>query len=368
MPLPDDEQFPQLNPQITHKKSYIGNGTTERGKPSGRRSERYTIRSVFFKTKSLCLRHTWLIPLALILHAVSLYIVNPVPSNPLAAGIFLSYPLPQEAGSDAPIHYGKGRRDFAFVGFYTIVLTFTRELFMQRIIKPFAVMCGIKSKAKQNRFMEQCYTAIYVSIFGPFGTYVMSQTPIWYFDTAGMYEGFPHKTHHAVFKTYYLLQAAYWTQQMVVLLFMLEKPRKDFRELVAHYVITLALIWLSYWFHFTYMGIAVYITMDISEFFLAYIAFALLSALQAVNLFWWLYICRIAYRFVVTKTGIDERSESENEVEPNEKSIKPYGINSNANDTPKVLVNGEYPSTLDQATTVKSTGSIISRMKHEKED
>ena len=50
---------------------------------------------------------------------------------------------------------------------------------------------------------------------------------------------------------------------------MLEKPRKDFKELVAHHVITVSLIWLSYRFHFTYMGIAVYITHDVSDFFLA---------------------------------------------------------------------------------------------------
>jgi acyl-CoA-dependent ceramide synthase len=72
-----------------------------------------------------------------------------------------------------------------------------------------------------------------------------------------------------VFKAYYLLQASYWAQQAIVLVLMLEKPRKDFKELVAHHVITLSLIWLSYRFHFTYMGIAVYITHDVSDFFLA---------------------------------------------------------------------------------------------------
>ena len=97
----------------------------------------------------------------------------------------------------------------------------------------------------------------------------MSRTPVWYFNTAGMYQGFPHRAHEACFKTYYLLQAAYWAQQAIVLMLQLEKPRKDFKELVLHHIITLALIGLSYRFHFTYMGIAVYITHDISDFFLA---------------------------------------------------------------------------------------------------
>ncbi|PSN66271.1 LAG1-domain-containing protein [Corynespora cassiicola Philippines] len=468
----DVEPFPPLNPQLARKESHNGNGTVKRRKSSGlggelpgdsavpsfatsgrasppatptrpssdkpaRRSKRRTIKRALSKTKRLCLRHTWLIPLVLTLTLVSLYLVHPVPSNPIAAGIFLSYPLPQEPGSDAPIQYGKGARDFAFVAFYTVVLSFTREFFMQRIIKPIAVKCGIKSKAKQARFMEQFYTAIYFSIFGPFGMWIMSRTPVWYFNTTGMYEGFPHKTHEAVFKAYYLLQAAYWAQQMIVILLMLEKPRKDFKELVAHHFITLALIWLSYRFHFTYMGIAVYITMDISDFFLAtskvlnyldhwivgpyfalfmfvwgylrhyvnlkilysiitefsvvgpfelnwetqqykcwisqYITFALLAALQAVNLFWWFYICRIAYRFVVTKTATDDRSEyeeseNENEEEPNEKSSKPNGINGNANGTPKVLAKSEAPSTPDQATMAESTGSIASRVRERKKN
>ena len=140
---------------------------------------------------------------------------------------------------------------------------------MQRVIKPIAVSYGIKSRAKQARFMEQFYTALYFVLFGPFGLYVMSRTPIWYFNTTAMYEGFPHKTHDAVFKTYYLLQAAYWAQQGIVLVLGLEKPRKDYYEFVAHHFITLSLIALSYRFHFTYMGIAIYITHDISDFFLA---------------------------------------------------------------------------------------------------
>lgn len=169
-----------------------------------------------------------------------------------------------------PIHYGKGAKDFAFVAFYTVVFSFTREFLMQRLIKPMAVRCGIRSKAKQSRFMEQFYTAIYFGIMGPFGLYVMRyHSPLWYFNIEAMYETFPNKSHEGPFKAYYLLQAGYWAQQGLVLLLQLEKPRKDFKELVGHHITTLALIWLSYRFHFTYMGLPVYITHDVSDFFLA---------------------------------------------------------------------------------------------------
>lgn len=216
-------------------------------------------------------------PLLLLLVLVGAYYISPGEHNPLYPALHLSYANPalHERTNTLPAHignptqYGKGKKDFAFVAFYTIVFTFTREFCMQRLIRPLAIRAGIKSRGKQARFMEQAYTAMYFAVFGPFGMWVMSRTPVWYFNTAGMYEGFPHRAHESYFKTYYLLQAAYWAQQAIVLMLQLEKPRKDFKELVLHHIITLALIGLSYRFHFTYMGIAVYITHDISDFFLA---------------------------------------------------------------------------------------------------
>jgi acyl-CoA-dependent ceramide synthase len=179
--------------------------------------------------------------------------------------------VPHETGA-APgtsPKYGKGRWDFAFVLFYIIILSFTREFIMQKFLRPMARRSGLKSRAKQSRFMEQMYTAIYFGFTGVAGLWVMSRTPLWYFNTRAMYEGFPHKTHDADFKFYYLFQAAYWSQQAIVLLLGMEKPRKDFKELVGHHIVTLALIGLSYRFHFTYMGLGVFITHDISDFFLA---------------------------------------------------------------------------------------------------
>lgn len=155
------------------------------------------------------------------------------------------------------------------MSFYIIVLSFTREFIMQKLLRPMAKYSGLKSRAKQSRFMEQMYTAIYFGFLGPCGLYVMSRTDLWYFNTRAMYENFPHKTHDAAFKFYYLFQAAYWAQQAIVIMLGMEKPRKDFKELVGHHIVSLALIFLSYRFHFTHMGLGVFITHDISDFFLA---------------------------------------------------------------------------------------------------
>ncbi|KAF2673009.1 longevity assurance proteins LAG1/LAC1 [Microthyrium microscopicum] len=218
--------------------------------------------------KHLSLKHTWLNPLMICLAVVSVYLVNPSPSNPVYPALFVSYPVPRPGNADSsePIQYGKGRKDLIFVAFYTVFLSFTREFVMQRLLRPLAIRW---TPRKQARFMEQAYTALYFVILGPFGLYVMSKSNLWYFNTTAMYEGYPHLTNSGVLKGYYLFQASYWAQQMIVLLLMLEKPRKDFKELVAHHIITLSLILLSYVFHFTKMGLPVFITHDISDFFLA---------------------------------------------------------------------------------------------------
>ncbi|CAN9132537.1 unnamed protein product [Alternaria alternata] len=366
--VPGDVDVPAL---ATHRTSTppLNSPTTmdPRSDKSTRRSKRRSTRRLLSKAKRLCIRHTWLLPLVLGLTIISLYAIYPYESNPLSACLFLSYPLarddpliPENVRSDpnGPQHYGKGGRDFAFVGFYIIVLSFTREFCMQRLIRPIAIKLGIRNRDKQSRFMEQAYTALYFALYGPFGIWIMSRTPVWYFNPIGMYEGFPHRTHEAVVKAYYLLQASYWAQQAIVLLLMLEKPRKDFKELVAHHVITTSkclnyidspivgpyffvfmCVW-GYTRHYINLKIIWSIlttfktvgpfelnweTQQYKCWISQYITFALLASLQAVNLFWWFFICRIAYRFVVYKDADDDRSEyapTDEEVEEKEKLIK----------------------------------------------
>ncbi|KAK7746126.1 sphingosine N-acyltransferase lag1 [Diatrype stigma] len=384
-----DTGAPSLHASLAHlqqsasssSSSSSSNGNAPGGSKKG--SKRRKARSLLRRCKHFAIRHTWVIPLAILAVFGALYAANPTDSNPVRRFIFLSYRLTADdpllvaagLGADAPPQYGKGLWDIAFVSFYTVVLSFTREFVMQEFLRPLARFCGLRSRGKQARFMEQMYTALYFGVLGPAGVFVMSRTPVWYFHTAGMYAGFPHRTHEAYFKFYYLFQAAYWAQQAIVLMLGMEKPRKDFKELVAHHIVSLALIGLSYRFHFTYMGLAVYITHDISDFFLAtsktlnyldsvlvepwfvlfmgmwiylrhylnlriifslftefktvgpyelnwetqqykcslsfYITLSLLASLQALNLFWLFFIIRIAYRLVVYNQAEDDRSEAD---------------------------------------------------------
>ncbi|OAA71368.1 Longevity assurance, LAG1/LAC1 [Cordyceps fumosorosea ARSEF 2679] len=364
--------------------------------PAGKRiSKRRRARGLLSRFRQLMVRRTFVLPAVLLVLFLAGYAVNPTESNVLHHFIFLSYPLPQDDPSK-PVMYGKGKWDIAFVAFYIIVLSFTREFIMQELLRPWARRTGL-SRAKQARFMEQAYTAVYFAFLGPAGLYVMSRTPVWYYNTTGMYEAFPHRAHEAVVKFYYLFQAAYWAQQAIVLVLGLEKPRKDYYELVGHHVVSLALIGLSYRFHFTYIGIAVYTSHDISDFFLAtskvlnyldhfligpyffvfvcvwvylrhyinlkiivsmftefrtvgpfelnweteqykcwisqYITTALLTSLQALNLFWLFYILRIAYRFVRDSSATDDRSDDEEDETTTTKQSVPI-----------LKINGEKPN------------------------
>lgn len=358
----------QVNGAQQYHANTNGSGAKRLSKPRGA----YGLVS---RVHQCIVEHTYILPACILIICLVVYVLDTSETNPLHCFIFLSYRLPQDDPSK-PAHYGKGPRDIAFVSFYIVVLSFTREFIMQILLRPLARRTNL-SLSKRTRFVEQLYTAIYFSVLGPVGMYIMGRTPVWYFNTRGMYEGFPHRSHEALFKFYYLFQAAYWAQQVVVLVLGLEKPRKDFKELVGHHVISLALIALSYRFHFTYIGIAVYTTHDISDFFLAtskvlnylnsvlilpcffvfmgmwiylrhyiniiiiwslftefrtvgpfdlnwetqqykcwisqLVTISLLTSLQALNLFWLFYIVRIAYRFLINNTAEDDRSEDEDD-------------------------------------------------------
>jgi acyl-CoA-dependent ceramide synthase len=115
------------------------------------------------------------------------------------------------------------------------------------------------------------------------------------------------------------------------------------------------------------------------------IAFSLLAALQAVNLYWWFLICRIAYRFVVTSEVDDERSEyedseAEEEGEKMKANLREFErqkkerkrkenekkANGVTNGAPKLLINGEDPSAPEFFSKDEAPNSIDSSLRERK--
>ncbi|KAF8600155.1 longevity assurance proteins LAG1/LAC1 [Ceratobasidium sp. AG-I] len=198
---------------------------------------------------------------------INRYIFNLPCANPFTSLLFISYYLPESSPSDP--RYGKGFLDLAFVGYYVIFFSFIRQSVTIYIIVPIARGLGVKRATKLDRFAEQGYAVLYFGIFGSLGLYIMSQLPTWWFRTEHFWLGYPYRHMTPLMKSYYLLQGSYWAHQLLVLLLGLEKPRKDFTELVIHHFVTIYLVSSSYVVNLTWIGNAVFITMDIPDFFFA---------------------------------------------------------------------------------------------------
>ncbi|QRV73179.1 TLC domain protein [Ceratobasidium sp. AG-Ba] len=195
------------------------------------------------------------------------YVLERPYKNPFAPLLFISYYLPDSDPSDP--RFDKGWLDLVFLAYYVIFFSFLRQSITIHVLIPLAKVLGIKKESKFDRFAEQGYAVLYFGFFGSLGLYVMSGMPTWWFRTEHFWLEYPHWRMTGIMKTYYLLQAAYWIQQLLVMVLGLEKPRKDFVELVIHHLVTIFLVSSSYIVNLTWIGNAVFITMDVSDVFLA---------------------------------------------------------------------------------------------------
>lgn len=329
------------------------------------------LKKMWFSFREVNYRHTWVTPLIIMIFSYSAYFTsgNLTESNPLHMFVAISYRV------DDTDMYAKGIKDIAFIFYYMIFFTFLREFLLDVVLRPLPKWLHVESKHRSKRIIEQAFYVVYYSFSSPFGLYCMYHSDLWLFRTDTMYKTYPDINNPFLFKVFYLGQASFWAQQACVLALQLEKPRKDHDEMVYHHIVTLLLVWSSYVFHFTKMGLAVYITMDVSDLFLSIskilnylnspftepvfvfficvwvylrhvvnirilwsvltefrtvgnyvlnfatqqykcwislpIVFVLIFALQAVNLYWLFLIFRILYR--ILWKGITEDTRSDNE-------------------------------------------------------
>ena len=329
------------------------------------------IKKMWLSFREVNYRHTWVTPLIILIFSYSAYFTsgNLTESNPLHKYVAISYRIGE---TDM---YAKGIKDLCFVFFYMIFFTFLREFMLDVVLRPVPHWLGATSRHRSKRIIEQLFYVFYYSLSGPFGIYVMYHSDLWLFRTDTMYKTYPDINNPFLFKVFYLGQAAFWAQQACVLALQLEKPRKDHNEMIFHHIVTLLLVWSSYVFHFTKIGLAVYISMDVSDLWLSIskilnylnssltevvfafficvwvylrhvvnirilwsvltqfrtegnyvlnfatqqykcwislpIVFVLIFALQAVNLYWLFLILRILYR--ILWQGVTEDTRSDNE-------------------------------------------------------
>jgi len=186
--------------------------------------------------------------------------------NPFAQFFLLSHRVPSSSDSDP--RYQKGWSDLLFIAYYVVFWSLIRESLGKYVFKPLARSFNIRRK-KFDRFAEQGYAVVYFAVMGAWGFRIMGQLPTWWYHTEAFWIDYPHWDMKPELKRYYLMQMAYWIQQQLVLVLGLEKPRKDYYELVAHHFVTIWLVGWSYLINLTLIGNAVYMSMDIPDTWLA---------------------------------------------------------------------------------------------------
>lgn len=116
------------------------------------------------------------------------------------------------------------------------------------------------------RFAEQGWSFVYYSLQWGFGFYVNWKLPTRSIDSATLFSGYPHFPLPGPVKLYYLMQFAFYLHQILIL--NAEQRRKDHVQMMAHHVITIVLMALSYSMNFTRVGCLVMVLMDWCDIFL----------------------------------------------------------------------------------------------------
>lgn len=96
--------------------------------------------------------------------------------------------------------------------------------------------------------------------------YINYNSSYW-LDLYEIWNNFPTREMSGLMKGYYLLQFAFWLQQILVI--NMEERRKDHWQMFTHHIITSALVSMSYSYYQTKVGNVILCLMDVVDIFLA---------------------------------------------------------------------------------------------------
>ena len=92
--------------------------------------------------------------------------------------------------------------------------------------------------------------------------YLMYNSVYW-LDYRQLWTNWPDREIDGLFKWYYLVQFAFWLQQILVV--NIEERRKDHWQMFLHHIITSTLIFTSYGYHMTRVGNTILCLMDVVD-------------------------------------------------------------------------------------------------------
>lgn len=130
---------------------------------------------------------------------------------------------------------------------------------MDYILSPIASYAGIHKKKAKVRFTEQAWILLYAGLFWCFGMTLLVNSPYW-LNLRELWRDWPIREMEGLAKWYYLVQFAFWLQQIVVV--NIEERRKDYWQMFSHHLVTCALIFCSYGYHQSRVGHLILVIMD----------------------------------------------------------------------------------------------------------
>lgn len=161
--------------------------------------------------------------------------------------------------------FALGWDDIFFVFFWIIVFTGMRVAVMDYILTPLSSWLGLKRKKMKVRFAEQAWILIYYTLIWFTGMYIMYNSDYW-LNLRALWRDWPVREMEGFSKWYYLVQFAFYLQQIVVV--NIEERRKDHWQMFTHHIITCALIFGAYGYHQTKVGNLILCLMDVVDLFL----------------------------------------------------------------------------------------------------
>jgi len=147
------------------------------------------------------------------------------------------------------------------------------------------------------RFAEQGWSVIYYTFAWTYGLYVHYNLPTKVLNPVDVWKNYPHTPLAGPVKFYYLVQTAFYLHQMLIL--QAEARRKDHAQMMAHHVITVGLLGLSYSMNLTRVGCLILLLMDWCDIFLPLakmIRYLSISQLATDILFGWFMVSWLVTR------------------------------------------------------------------------
>ncbi|KAJ2555617.1 Sphingosine N-acyltransferase lag1 [Coemansia sp. RSA 1878] len=164
--------------------------------------------------------------------------------------------------------FTRGACDVWFVINWIFQILAARSIMLHNVLPLIPQYFGVKSSRSQRRFGETGWFLCYIVLSWSIGFSIWRDSP-YYMNTRHLYANYPedHVLMPYSLKWYYLVQTAFWISNLYTIF--VEERRKDHMEMLTHHVVTIALVVLSYTFHFTRFGHVFMLVMDFPDVFLS---------------------------------------------------------------------------------------------------